>query len=222
MCGPSGAEKNIAGQSGNFFNELQGSYNAAFAGQEGILSSINSALEPILQGGPNQQGFSAAENAALTGSAINNSAAQARNAETIAGASAGGNTGVTTGGQKQLQAGIASQAGQALAGQENQINLANYAQGRQNFFGAEGGLAGAAGLYNPNATAGATTSAGNAAFGQATQIQNMKNQEQADIGGAVAGLAGTVLGGPIGGAIGKGISNLFTPPPTEDYYGNQG
>jgi type VI protein secretion system component VasK len=215
MCGPSGAQQSIATSQQNFFNELQASYATNFGQQQAILSSLNSALEPILQAGPNQPGFSAAENAALTGGAINATAAQARNAQTIAGASAGGNTGVTTGGQKQLQAEIGSEAGQNLAGQENRINLANYATGRQNFFNAESALSGIGAMYNPTGYAGAATSAGNTAFNSATTVQNMRNQEQADIGGAVSGLAGMALGGfgnldtTGGSTTGEQVANFF-------------
>lgn len=169
------------------------SYQQNFGQQQAIFSSINNALEPILAAGPNQQGFSAAENAALTGAAINSNAAQARNAEVVAGSTVGGNTGVTTGGTKQLEEQIASNAGTALSSEENKINLANAQLGRQNFFNAEAGLGGLAGLEAPNP--GAVTSAGNAAFGSATTVQNMKNQEEADIGGAISGLAGMALGG---------------------------
>jgi hypothetical protein len=219
MCGPSGAQQSIATSQQNFFNELQASYATNFGQQQAILSSLNSALEPILQAGPNQPGFSAAENAALTGGAINATAAQARNAQTIAGASAGGNTGVTTGGQKQLQAEIGSEAGQNLAGEQNRINLANYATGRQNFFTAEGALSGVAGLENPLGYAGATTGAGNAAFGSATEIQNMRNQVGADIGGAIMGLGGLGMSAMMeadmgGGASGGGSSSLDELPTT--------
>jgi len=199
LCGPSGAQQQLAGEQSSFFNDLMASYNQQFGNQQAVLSSLTNALSPILQGGPNQQGFSAAENAALTGSAINNTAAGARNAAVIAGSQAGGNTGVTTGGQQQLQAGIASQASQALSGQENQINQANYATGRSNFFGAEQALSGVAGLENPTGYAGAANNAGGQAFNEATQIQNMKNQEQADIGGAIGSLATAGLSGLAGG-----------------------
>jgi hypothetical protein len=135
-------------------------------------------------------GFSAAENATLTGGAINSAATANRNAQVVAGSSAGGNTGVTTGGEKQLQAGIASNVGTNLASNENQINLENAQTGRQNFFNAEAGLSGAASLYNPTGYAGAANTAGGQAFGEATQINQEKNQEEADIGGVVTGLAG--------------------------------
>lgn len=213
MCGPSSAQQNLSAEQTNFFNELQSSYATNFGEQQGILSSLNSALSPILQAGPNQPGFSAAENAALTGEAINSAAAANRNAQVVAGSSTGGNTGVTTGGQKQLEAGIASGTGEALSSNENAISLESAKLGRENFFGAEQGLAGVAGLENPVAYAGATNAAGGQAFNEATQIQNMKNQEQADVGGAVAGLAlapftGGMSLGSLGGLFGGG----GTPP----------
>lgn len=197
--------KSLAGQQSSFFQELQSSYATNFGEQQGILSSLNKSLEPILQAGPNQMGFSASENAALTGGAINSAAAANRNAQVVAGSSAGGNTGVTTGGEKQLQAGIASGVSQNLSSNENQINLANAATGRSNFFNAAAGLSGVASQYNPNATAGAANSAGGQAFGEASQIQTMRNQEQADIGGAVMGLGGGLLSG-----IAGGMGNLDT------------
>ena len=215
MCGPSGAQKNLASDQGAFFGQLMSSYQQNFGNQQAIFSSITNALSPIMQAGPNQMGFSAAENAALAGSAINASAAQNRNAQVIAASSAGGNTGVTTGGQKQLQAAIASGASQNLSSNLNQINLANAATGRQNFFGAESGLAGVAGLENPTGYAGAANNAGGLAFNEASHVQDMRNQAQADIGGAISGLAGMALGGfgnldtTGGSTFGEQIGNFF-------------
>lgn len=199
MCGPSTAEKNIASSQSAFFQNLMASYNQNFGEQQGILSSLTSALAPILQGGPNQMGFSASENAALTGSAINNAAAANRNAQVVAAQSAGGNTGVTTGGQKQLQAAIATGTGQGLASNLNQINLENARTGRQNFFGAEAGLAGVADLENPLGYAGQANNAGGTAFGEAKTVQQENNQVGADIGGLVTGIGGSVLEGLSGG-----------------------
>lgn len=193
MCGPSAQQKQLAGMQQSFFQNLMASYNQNFAEQQGILSSLTRALSPILQGGPNQMGFSATENAALTGGAINAAAAANRNAQVIAGSSVGGNTGVTTGGTKQLQSQIASTVGQGLSSNLNQISLANAQQGRANFFGAEQALSGVAGLENPLGYAGQANTAGGQAFNEATTIQNMRNQMQADIGGAVAGLSGGFL-----------------------------
>ncbi len=183
------------------------SYNQNFGEQQGILSSLTNTLSPILQAGPNQEGFSAAEKAGLQGQAINATAANSRNAQVVAASSAGGNTGVTTGGQKQLQAEIASRSGEGLSAAENQINLTSAELGRQNFFNAEQGLAGVAQMENPIGYAGQATGAGNSAFNEATTIQNMKNQEEADIGGAVAGLALA----PFTGGASLGLGKLSLP-----------
>jgi len=179
--------KSIEGQQAGFFQQLQSAYQSTFGNQQGILSSITNALSPILEGGPGQMGFSAAETAALRGSAINTNAAQFRNASTIAQAQGGGNTGVTTGGQQQLQAQLASNAGQSLSSNLNQINLASAQAGRQNFFNAESGLAGAASLYNPLGFANSATGAGGQAFSEANTNNQASNQVWADLGGLAGG-----------------------------------
>lgn len=188
--------KSLAGSQASFFQNLMSSYNTNFGEQQGIFSSITKALSPILEAGPDQSGFSAAESAALTGKAINSAAVQNRNAQVVAASSAGGNTGVTTGGQKQLQAKIASSVGENLSNTENQINLADKATGRQNFFNAEAGLAGVAGMENPIGFAGQATGAGGQAFSAADANNKASNQWAADLGGLVgAGLSGWATGG---------------------------
>lgn len=183
------------------------SYNQTFGAQQGILSNLTNGLTSIFNAGPNQMGFSASENAALTGAAINNAAAINRHDQVIAASSAGGNTGVTTGGQKQLQAGIAASTGNQLSSNLNQIQLENARTGRANFLAAESGLAGVAGYENPVSYAGPTNTAGGQAFDEATTIQNMRNQEEADIGGAVAGLALA----PFTGGASLGFGKLSMP-----------
>lgn len=209
MCGPSNTEKSLSSGSANFYNTLKSSYAQNFGAQSAILSNLNTALEPIISGGPNQSGFSAEQKAAMTSSAINNAATANRNAQVIAGSNVGGNTGVTTGGQKQLQAQIATGVGSNLATNENQINLEDAELGRQNFFNAETALAGVGAQYNPTGYAGQATSAGNQAFGEASTINQEKNQEFADIGGLAAGLGGSFLGSNFAGNLAGG--KLFGP-----------
>lgn len=204
MCGPSAAQSSLSASQSNFFNQLQSSYGTEFAGQNAILSSLNSAFQPILAGGINQQGFSAGESAALNTGAINNSAAAYRNAaqatnEQLAGRG-GGNAYLPSGTNAAIQAGLASNAAGNLANQENQITQANYAQGRQNFLSAAGALSNAANIYNPNAAAGQATQAGSSAFNSATQIYNQGNQWIGALGGALGG-ATNAFGGAIGGGL---------------------
>ena len=154
---------------------MQSSYGTNFGAQQGILSNLTDVLNPIAEAGPNQEGFSGAEKSALNASAINQNAANYRNASTVVAggqAGAGGNTYAPTGGQQQVAATIASNAAQNLSGTENQITQADYAQGRQNFGNAVSGLEGVAGQYNPNATGGLALNANENAFGQANANQS--------------------------------------------------
>ena len=102
-------------------------------------------------------------------------------------------------------------------GQENQINLANYATGRQNFYNAEAGLSGVAQAYNPNATASVANTAGGQAFNEATQVNQEQNQMEADIAGFLSPAAGMALQGGAGNldqtggsSGGEQLSNFFS------------
>lgn len=208
MCGPSGAQTSISSGQAKFFQELQNSYSQEFAGQTSILNSLNSALSPILAGGVNQMGFSAAEQGALTANAVNTVGANYRNAAQALneqlGGRGGGAANLGSGVNAQLEAGLASQAAGTLSGLENQNVLANYGQGRQNFFQAQGALQGNAQIMNPAGFAGQATGAGNAAFTSATDIYNQGNAWQGALGGLAAG-AVTGLSGGIGTGLGKRI-----------------
>jgi hypothetical protein len=179
--GPSGAQKNLSTESGNFYSELHNAYVQDFSQYSSILSNLHSAWTPILNGGINQQGFSPSELAALNSGAINSTAANYKSAsaaidEQLA-ARGGGNSFLPSGATAQIDASIATKAAQQLSAEQNQITQANYATGRQNFKDAAGALTHVATEYNPNATAGVAVGAGDSAFKQATQIyqENVAN-----------------------------------------------
>jgi hypothetical protein len=197
MCGPSTQEKNLAGQSASLSSQLAAEASQNFASQSGILASLNKSLSPIVAAGPNQQGFSAPELASLNTSAINNAGAASRNATQAAqGALAGrgGDSGLQSGVDAQILGTIKSNSANQLAGAQDQIQQANYATGRQNFFNGVSGQQGLAGLYNPNAYAETATGANASAFKQADTISNEQNAEAATIAGGIAGVAGAGLG----------------------------
>lgn len=200
MCGATSQQKQLANSQQAFFQNLTASYQQNFGEQQGILSALTNTLSPIFEAGPNQMGFSASENAALTGSAINNAAAINRHEQVIAASSAGGNTGVTTGGQKQLQAGIAASTGNQLSSNLNQIQLENARTGRANFLAAESGLAGVAGMENPIGYGGVANSAGENAMKSAEAVQEANDQWV----GALGGLAGSALSGWASGGFKTG------------------
>ena len=68
--GASSQQTDLANSQQNFYNTLSSDYSQQFANQNAILSTLQSSLNPIVQAGPNQFGFSTAE--------TNNLNAQAR------------------------------------------------------------------------------------------------------------------------------------------------
>src|SRR6202022_40268 len=169
MCGgASNTQKNLSTSTGNFYTTLQGAYNQQFANQTNILANLHNAWTPILNGGPNQQGFSASELADLNSNAINRTANNykfaAQQANENMAARGGGNTFAPSGAVDQVNADIATGAAQQLSSEQNQIDQANYAQGRKNFDAATGALSDVARQDNPLGFAGAAGNTGDQAF----------------------------------------------------------
>jgi hypothetical protein len=209
MCGPSSQQSQLANQESTFMANLQSNYNTNFANQAGILSGINSVLSPILAKGPSQTGFSEAENNALNTQAINSTGAATQNAEAAVGgqlAGRGDDSGLESGVDQQIKAGVASKGAGELANEELGITEANYAAGRQNFNTALAGEESTAGLLNPNAIAESANEANKNAFGEETEINQEQNQEESDIAGGIAGLGMDVATFGAGAAGGGGLS----------------
>jgi hypothetical protein len=170
------------------------------------LQNLNNIFIPIAQAGPSQQGYSPQELAALNtqaGEGVGQNyakAAQALNTQ-IAG-QGGGNEYLPSGASATLKGNLASAAANQLSSEQLGITQANYATGRQNWQQATSGLNALAQEYNPTGIAGSANTATNNAFGSATQVQNEKNQEEADIAGGIVSLGTSFLTG--------GLSNLDT------------
>ena len=164
------------------------------------MSGLNASLNPIVAAGPSQNGFSGATVNALDTQAINNAGAAAQSAEQAArtfgaGQGGGATSGLTSGITNQIQSSIASQQAGNLATSENQISLANEAQGNANYFKALGAQENVAQMYNPSSTMSGANQENNASFGQASQITTENNGLGQDVAGfltAAAGSAGTV------------------------------
>jgi hypothetical protein len=199
MCGPSSSEKAIQASSQSFGTQMQANYGTLFAQQQDVLKSINRSLNPVVSAGPSQRGFSSAETSALQTKAINDASAATRNAQQAArtygaGEGGGASSGITSGITKQIEGAIASQGAQAEGAQLNQIESADWNQGNQNYWRAQGALQGVAGLENPNATAGTAVGANNAAFQQASQISTENNALGQDIAGFASAAIGAAPG----------------------------
>lgn len=176
-----------------------------FGQQQDILKSLTSVYEPILQAGPSQKGFSAAESTAMNTQAMDGSANAYQHADQALNnqyaAEGGGSEYIPSGAQTQMNEGVATAAAGELAGAQNQITQENYAQGNQNFNNAASVLSGSSQqLGTTGATAGAATGAAGSAFTAATGVNNANNSL---LNGAM-GILGSAAGG-IGGALTAGV-----------------
>ena len=206
MCGPSANEEQIEGATQSLAMSMESDFQQRFAQQSSVLQNLNNSLTPIVAAGPNQTGFSAEELAAMNTSAINNAGAANKNAQqaagnAIAGEGGGGGSGLLTGPQQAIKAGIATSTGNELADTQNQITQANYQQGNANYNRAVSGEQALAGEYNPQSFGEGAQSGLGASFGEANTI----NTQQQALGKGLlsAGLSGL-------GAITSGIGNLDT------------
>jgi hypothetical protein len=194
LCGPTGAEKSIAGQQSSMSTMLNANYATSFAGQDQILGHLNNILSPTAEAGPDQQGFGANELADLNTSAREgvgqNYAKASQSLNNTLAARGGGDSFMPNGAADQLRSGLASSAANESSKEELGIDEANYGQGRTNYNNAVGGLENVAGQYNPNATANAATGASQAAFGDQQAIQQSQDAWIGDVTGLVGGLAG--------------------------------
>lgn len=193
MCGPSSAQQSVASSESTFMGALMQNYNTNFAEQQSVLANLNQTLGPIVAAGPNQQGFSPQELAAQNTQAIDTTAGNYKNAaiglnDQLAGRNDSGNL-PESGVDQTLKEQLASSAAGQLSQEQLGITQANYATGRQNFESAVSGDEALAGIYNPNATGQLANQSNQNAFGEATQINQESNQEQADIFGGVESLA---------------------------------
>ena len=218
----SSAQTNLANTQAQFYQTMINAYAVQFAGQSAILNSLQAAWDPILKAGPEQPGYSpqltTSLNTAASDVIANNSASAETALNNDIAARGGGNAYVPSGAEEQLKAGFLSNEATQQSQATNAITQESYAQGNKNFMAASGALTNTAGLYAPLGYAGATTGAGNAAFGEATTINQENTAWQSALAGALGGIAGGLVGGPAGAAgglqgsiAGFGNSNQYDP-----------
>lgn len=227
--GASQQQNDLAASQAALNQTLISNYSTQFANQQAIFAAIKSVYDPIFAAGPNQYGFSQAEDTALRTQATEGTAANYRQAEKATAsqlASAGGGNNVLPSG---VAADIDARVKGAAAGQESSQNLgittAGYAAGKENFQNASNAEFGVASGENPLGYAGAAINSGKAAFDEATTIQqaNAAASPWGAIGGMIGGVAGAFAGNPglgasIGGFLGNaGSSNKGMPSSSSGY-----
>ena len=192
MCGPSSSQKELAAGELNFSQLLQGNYAQNFGAQSAELSKLNNTFTPIVEAGPDQQGWGPQEAAAVNtqiGEGVGNNYAKAtQSLNANLSAQGGGNEFLPSGASAQLKSQLATAGANQMSQEQLGATEANYAQGRTNYNQATAGLQALQGDYNPNALAGETTSATQGAYQDATQNAMQATQQFSAIAGGVSGL----------------------------------
>lgn len=197
MSGPTSQQTQLGDAQLAAYQQAQQLTQEQYANQQAIYAPMAAQFQSIYAKGPNQQGFSAAEDATLNAQAEEGTAENYGNAARAVGettaARGGGTNPLPTGAQSAIQGNIATSAAQEESQQENQINSANYAQGYNEWENAGQGLESIAAGENPLGYQANETSAGSAAGTTASQIASEDNSWlNATLGavGSAAGMAG--------------------------------
>lgn len=200
MCGASQEQKQTYQAQSQFLQTLTKAYQTQFAGQQAILSELTKTFEPILAAGPSQEGFSEGEKTALNTQATEQVGQNYANLQkTLANreaASGGGDVFLPSGAASERALELGTSAANQLSGEQNTIQLNDYATGRQNFLEAANALGGVSSQMNPIGYAGATINEGNATANTADQIAAANNAWMGALGGAIGGIGGSFLGNP--------------------------
>jgi hypothetical protein len=194
-CGATRQQKELAAAQKSFYDTMRASYGEVFGADKAILSSLTSSLTPILERGPSAKGMDPAEEAALRTQAAQATGAAYKQAAGAVGeqlaARGGGNAFLPSGTEAQIREELASEAVTQNIEKQLGITERNYDIGRQQYWMAEQGLAGAPSVMN--------SAAGFA--GEATGAGSSAEKSAADVAAASKSWMG-LLGGLAGGAMG--------------------
>ena len=218
-CGASSQQKQIEGQQQQLLTQMTDQSKQVFGDSSQVFKDLHDSYAPIVAAGPNQQGFSAAEDSALKSSAITNTGQAYKNASQAVKeadvAVGGGNAYLPGGAEIGRNIEVANEGAAKTADSLNKIDQANYATGRENYFEAAKGLSGAPDAFNPATSAGsAAVNSGQAAAQTADQIAQENNSWVSAVTGALGGVVGSVAtGGMKNLGEGVGFFGQNTPAP---------
>jgi len=140
MCGPSAEMKKLNQQVQAFSTKITDEAGTIFGEANDVFNNIVNATKQIVNGGPSQMGFSAAELSAKNAAAVQAGATEARNlkAATAGALSAiGGGTFVNPAGStQQIMFDANAKAAEDTAASLNEIQREGFETGRSNFWNA--------------------------------------------------------------------------------------
>jgi len=197
MCGATQAQQQLEGEQAAFYQQATSEAATAFAETQQLQQQVKAIYDPILAGGPSQEGFSQAEKDVLNAQAVEGTAESYKSASAALGAkigaAGGGDIPGITGSGAQLEEELAASSAGTQSQEESQILQADYATGRQNFENATNAELSVAGQLNPTAYNNAATGAGGAASTTANDIAQANNSWVNAALGAVGAIGGAVV-----------------------------
>jgi hypothetical protein len=169
-----------------------------FGKSSSVFNDLVNSYAPIVAAGPSQEGFSAPELAAKRSAAITdvgqsykNSSQAVKEANAAVG---GGNLAVTGGADIGRNLSVANASAAQTAGELNDINQQNFATGRQNYFAAAQGLAGAPNVFGAaNTAVGEATGSGQAADVGQNAVAEANSSPWKLAAGALGALGGQAI-----------------------------
>lgn len=175
----------------NFYNQLTTEMQNNYGQQQAIYNQMQKAFAPILNAGPNQYGYSAGEQSALSSESLTGTAEATKQAQQSLGAAVGArnSTGLPSGVYSQLSAAINDEGALQNANQQLGIRQSGYQQGAHNFDLAAQALGSVASGENPLGYAGAVNNANEGTL-EATNMANNMNSFGSNIGAILGGLGG--------------------------------
>lgn len=175
-----------------------------YANQQAIYAPMATQFQSIFNRGPNQEGFSDAEDQDLNAQAVEGTAENYQHAAKAVNeqeaAEGGGDIALPTGAEDQQKEDVALSSAGEESKEEQQIKQADYTAGTSEWDAAGSGLETIASGENPLGYESGATSAGSAAETTAASIAQEENSWESAVGGAV----GTAAGGWASGGFKMG------------------
>lgn len=205
-CGASDEQHQVFTEQNDLMKNLSSQMQTIFGNSSSVFKDLMSAYSPIVAAGVGQQGYTLPEQAALKSQAIEDTGNAYEHARRAVGehqaAQGGGTLALPGGASNAADIELANSAAAQTSGALTKINENNYEQGRENFFNAAKGIAGATDVFNPATSAGnAATEAGSSASTTANEISQASNSWVSAVGGALGGITSSLVAP--GGWLGK-------------------
>ena len=213
MCFVSKGLTQTGAAQSSLFNTAVQQGQAEFGATNKEFNDLTNTMNPIMEAGPDQLGFSAQQEAAINANTIDTTAAQYKNAATavksdIAG-QGGGNIALPSGANIATEEALAEAGAQQTAAGLRSNLQADYAAGNQNWQFATGALSKAPGVFSDANTATADTAKlGETALNSQKVIDAAPSWQKIGMGALGAGLSEASAFIPGAGAVTGAISNI--------------